>query len=486
MADVVVQDERAERRFDLLQVPVLGALLRVKRGRRLLQVLLLAMAVVMILDGFLGPRLAPRNLATLLSWVHFRGILVLVLLVAGNFFCMACPFTLSRDLARRLFRPALNWPKALRNKWLAVGLFVAVLFAYELFDLWGDPVWTASLILAYFLGAVVVDSVFKNASFCKYVCPIGQFNFVASTASPLEVRVHDSEVCRSCKTLDCIRGRRSTEDSSLVLQRGCELALFQPKKEGNLDCTFCLDCVHACPHDNVAITTRLPGSELWSDARRSGIGRLSRRSDLAVLALLFVFGGWINAFAMVHPAHALQGWMGGLLGIQSHGVTLGLLFAVALVLIPALLLCGAAGVTRGSAGTDEPLLAVVTRYAYAFIPLGVGIWLAHYAFHLLTGLWTVVPVTQQALRDLGLSWIGEPNWMLTGLPEEYVAPLEVGFLLLGWVVSLVVAYRIAEREQPGVSAGAFRPWAVLLTLLLIVSIWTMMQPMAMRGAMMGM
>jgi polyferredoxin len=32
-------------------------------------------------------------------------------------------------------------------------------------------------------------------------------------------------------------------------------------KVGNLDCTMCLDCVHACPHDNIALVTRIPGAE---------------------------------------------------------------------------------------------------------------------------------------------------------------------------------------------------------------------------------
>ena len=52
---------------------------------------------------------------------------------------------------------------------------------------------------------------------------------------------------------------------------------------GNLDCTFCLDCVHACPHDNVGILAAVPGRTLWSDPFRSGIGRFSRRPDLAAL-----------------------------------------------------------------------------------------------------------------------------------------------------------------------------------------------------------
>jgi hypothetical protein len=76
-----------------------------------------------------------------------------------------------------------------------------------------------------------------------------------------------------------------------VLQRGCELALFLPAKVGNLDCTFCLDCVQACPHDNVAISPRVPGLELVDPRRRSGIGRLARREDIAALVVVFVFGG---------------------------------------------------------------------------------------------------------------------------------------------------------------------------------------------------
>ena len=113
-----------------------------------------------------------------------------------------------------------------------------------------------------------IDGLFRGASFCKYVCPIGQFNFVQSLVSPLEVKVRDPDVCHSCRTKDCIRGRDGIP--------GCELDLFQPRKAGNLDCTFCLDCVHACPHDNIGILAVAPGRDLWHEPHRSGIGRLER------------------------------------------------------------------------------------------------------------------------------------------------------------------------------------------------------------------
>jgi hypothetical protein len=247
-----------------------------------------------------------------------------------------------------------------------------------------------------------------------------------------------------------------------------------------MDCTFCLDCVYACPHDNVALTTRLPASELWIDPRRSGIGRFSKRKDLAALALLFTFGALLNAFGMVSPVYAVQAWLAGLMGTTREAPVLGALFLLLLVLEPVLLLGLAAGLTRRGAGTREPLLPLVTRFAYALVPLGFGIWLAHYSFHLFTGLWTFVPVVQA-----GLPWLGAPDWGLGGLAAERVYPLELGFLGLGVLGSLLVAWRIAEREYPARAGWAFAPWAGLCLLLGSVAVWLLSQPMEMRGTFLG-
>ncbi len=469
--------------FDLLRLPVLGPLLKWRHSRTLLQIPLLLVSVVMILHGFFGPSLAPKNLATVLSWVHFRGALVLVLLCAGNFFCLACPFMLVRNMTRRFFRPRLNWPRRLRNKWTSVALFALILFAYELFDLWSSPWWTASLIVGYFLSVVIIDGLFKHAVFCKFVCPIGQFNFVASTVSPLEVAVRDHEVCSECKTKDCIRGRRAPGPELVILQRGCELALFQPAKVGNMDCTFCLDCVHACPHDNVGILSRLPASELLIDPQRSGVGFFSRRKDIAALTIVFCFGALMNAFGMVSPVYALESWLGHVLHVSHEAPVLGLIFAVFLVVEPAILLGVATWITRAWAGVRRTSAQLAVRYTYALVPLGFGMWLAHYGFHFFTGLYTIVPVTESALASLGLPIT--PDWMLTGLPQYVVQPLEFGFLLLGLAGSLMVAWRLAEEDAADHPMRAFAPWAVVALILWCASLWLMNQPMEMRATMMA-
>jgi ferredoxin len=439
----------------------------------------------MILHGLFGPSLAPKNLATTLSWVHFRGALVLVVLMAGNFFCLACPFMLARDVARRFFRPRRNWPRMLRNKWLSLGLFILILFIYELFDLWSSPWWTAWLIVAYFLAALLVDVVFKHASFCKYVCPIGQFNFVASTISPLEVKARDLEVCLECRTKDCIRGRRDAPGSLNVIQRGCELALFQPLKAGNMDCTFCLDCVHACPHDNVGIMSRLPAGELMTDPPRSGVGYFSRRKDLATLATVFTFGALLNAFGMVSPVYALQRWLAGVLHLQREAPVLGLIFVFFLVVEPVLLLGLAAWLSKKWGGAKEAIIPLSMRHSYGLVPLGFAVWLSHYAFHFLTGIFTFIPVLQSALASVGLPILGEPHWGLVGMPKSAVYPLEQGFLGLGLLGSLLVSYHLSEEGSARHSRRAFAPWALLCALLWVAAVWLMSQPMEMRGSFLG-
>jgi polyferredoxin len=478
-------DLKTKPRLDLLRLPLSGSLLRQRHARTLVQIPLFLISAAMILHGLFGPQLAPRNLATTLTWVHFRGALILVLLLAGNFFCLACPFMLVRNFARKFFRPTRNWPRQLRNKWLSIGLFVLMLFVYEWFDLWASPWWTAWLIITYFAGALLIDSIFKHATFCKFVCPIGQFNFVASTVSPLEVAVRDHDVCSRCMTKDCIRGVREPAAPLVVIQRGCELALFQPRKVGNIDCTFCLDCVQACPYDNVGIMSRLPATELVPDTMRSGLGFLSRRKDIAALTIVFVFGALLNAFAMVSPVYALEQWLARRLGVTTEAPVLATVFGLFLVVEPLILLGAAAWLTRVWDRSKRSVLALAVRYSYSLAPIGFGIWLAHYSFHFLTGLFTFIPVTQAAVAELGAAILGQPQWTLVGLPVNAVQVFELGFIVLGLLGSLLVSYLLAATDQMVQPVKAFIPWAALSLIIAGAALWVMSQPMEMRGIVLG-
>src|SRR4029453_6845953 len=135
--------------FNLLQVPLVGRFLKWRHARVTLQLPMALLAALLILDGLRGPRVAPMNLAGVLPWIHWRGLLIVFLLAAGNFFCLACPFTLPRSLARRWLPAGRDWPRWLRSKWLAVTLLVLFLWAYEALSLWGSRGWTGWLAFGY-------------------------------------------------------------------------------------------------------------------------------------------------------------------------------------------------------------------------------------------------------------------------------------------------------------------------------------------------
>ena len=77
------------------------------------------------------------------------------------------------------------------------------------------------------------------------------------------------------------------------------------------------------------------------------------------------------------------------------------------------------------------------------------------------------------------------HWIPSMVPSGWLYSLELGFLGLGWFGSLLVAYRLAEGDQPSQPWRIFVPWAVLLSVLFATAIWLMSQPMEMRGTFMA-
>ncbi len=478
---------RQRQTIDLIQTPVPGRFLRWKHARTALQIPMLALAALIVLDGLIGPSLAAKNIAGVLPWVHWRGLVVLGLLVVGNLFCMACPFMLPRKLGKKIFPASASWPSWLPGKWLAIGLLIIYFWSYEAFDLWSSPWWTAWVVIGYFGLAFTVDAFFKGAAFCKHVCPIGQFNFVNSLVSPFEIKIRNANACASCTTKDCISGRKAPESGNL-LQSGCELWLFQERKSGNMDCTFCLDCVHACPYDNVGMILRNPVNELDRDPRRSGVGRFGDRTDLALLALIMVAAAFLNAFGMVGPVFRFERWLATTLGINSEPVVLAIVFIAGLIVIPALLVTYAAYMSKLLARSDQPLAYLTRRYIYALVPLGFGMWIAHYGFHFFTGALTIIPVGQTFLADIGISGLGEPRWDLAELMSVQVIDwFELLILELGLIVTVYAAYRVSLNlfEDRGIAFRATIPWAILSIGLFAIGFWLMSQPMEMRGTIFG-
>jgi hypothetical protein len=263
------------------------------------------------------------------------------------------------------------------------------------------------------------------------------------------------------------------------------LDLFVPRKSGGLDCTLCLDCVQACPHDNVGLLAVTPGGELWRDRLRSGIGRLGRRPDMAALVLLLVFAAFINAAGMTAPVLELERRAATWFGISNRAMLVAGGYLAGLTVLPATLVLVAGVASRRLAGEADRPATLAVRYAYAFIPIGFAMWLAHYGFHLATSSGAAVPAAARFLADFGVLGpsAAEIACNFCSQPPDWLLRAEIISLDVGLLVSLYAADRIAAQRHGGFRRrlGAVGPWAVLMLVLFATGIWILFQPMEMRG-----
>ena len=509
------------RGFDLFRLPGVRRFVRWKYARLVFQLPLLLLALFVIVDGLTGRQVAPRNVATTAVWLHYRGLLVIGIALVGNAFCAACPLMLTRGLSRRLERllpRKLAWPKSLRNKWLVIALLAAFFLSYEIFDLWASPWLTAWLAIGYFAAALLVDVAFPAGTFCRYVCPLGNFNFTLATASPTQIVAVDHDVCRACEHKPCLHGRYTAElpmadapaafipTAEIVNPNGegyfpgCETDLFVPTVTSNMDCTLCFNCVRACPYDNVALSVRTPGRELTK-------APWARRGRLAVMmmGLLLTYWGVMNAFAMVPAFYDLAEWLSFAIGTRNEAVLLGLLYlgvtvaglgltVVATSLADALGHAAGRSARGGSAGggarrRQRPvgwsgISVALQRWGYVVVALGFGFWAAHYTFHFLTGALAIVPVFEHFFEYRGFPV--DANWRLAQLvPSRYLFGIQAIISAAAAAIAIYATVRIAVRDFG--RQGVLAMWPMLLFVLgfTLLQLVILAQPMEMRGTVLG-
>ena len=414
-------------------------------------------AVLVIADGFLGHPMGAMNLAGVLPWTYVRAFGVIALLVLGNIFCLSCPFMLPRELGHRLGLARFKWPRWLRSKWIAIALMILFFWSYEAFAIWDHPQRTAWLLIAYFAAAFVVDTFFRGANFCKYVCPLGQFNFAGSLLSPFTLQARSQATCERCTTHDCIAGN--------VQQRGCELQLYMPQKAGNMDCTLCMDCVKACPHDNIGLFAVPPVRDLLRDPVRSSMGRFSSRIDIAALVLVVVLAAYANAWLMVAPV--------------GKYIALLVLFAVVAAVVLGL------AVKRIHPKKRE----IFCRFSQALLPLGLAMWAAHLLFHLFTGWATLGPALHQAGADFGWHLLAPAQWGMEQplLAADTTLSLQLLVLDAGLLLTLYLGWRLAQQwaASAGRAVLLLLPWATTVAVAYAAGVWILLQPMQMRGMIMN-
>jgi len=348
----------------------------------------------------------------------------------------------------RLFTLGRRWPRRLRNIWLQNATFLGVaLFSAILLT---RPKATGVVLLGFVLLAIALSLVYERRTFCRYVCPVGGFIGLYSTAAPLELRVRDPEVCRGHTEKACYLGNEQGY--------GCPWLVFPATLDRNTYCGLCTECLKTCTLDNIALNLRPPGTDLLAPAR----GRLDE-----------AYKGFIMlATALLYSALFLGpwGWLKDSANLTSVGGYLafvGAFLAINLLVLPGLFF-GCAWLARRLGGLAVPVRQVFTRYAYTLVPMGLLAWIAFsLAFVFANGSYVIAVASDPFGWGWNLFGTRDVAWqpMLVGV----VPFLQTALLLGGLVAAIGLAYRLG-RQQGADHAGALRAALPISTFLTAVTL----------------
>jgi len=237
-------------RNDIYGMPILGFLFKNQTFLMVLKIAVLALFIYGVYMGFTDP--GPQNIfTTYLFWGLFWSLFIVVTLSTfGRIFCGICPHGFLGKYITK-FGLKKEMPNFLKNRFIGIMILVVGWWGvyYLAPEFWKVPLATAWLFASLTLIAFVMYYLYKDMSYCKYICPIGTLTKVYAKVSFVELGTY-KEDCNSCKTLDC----------AVACPYNLKPFAFDNKNSMD-DCTLCMDCSSAC--DSVAFRFTKPSRTLF-------------------------------------------------------------------------------------------------------------------------------------------------------------------------------------------------------------------------------
>jgi YHS domain-containing protein len=472
------QASLARNRIDLLSSRLVRFLATSRVVRFAAQSVVVGLFFLVIAAGLFGNQNPALNIAPILTWTVWWGGLVILIMFAGKAWCWICPWDAVAGWMEKLrfwkksdegLSLNLKWPRPLRNIVLATVLFVGLTWIELGFGVTMKPAITAYLAIAMLLMAIVSAFLFEKKGFCRYACLVGRVSGLYAMFSGVEVRSKDQSVCRSCRGKECVKGSRTAY--------GCPTFLFPGYLTSNTYCIQCMECIQACPENNLAINLRPWGADL--------IGQHRPRTDEAYLALLMLSITGFHGLTMTPNWGRLTEWLSSSLSLGNLlAFSLGMTLLMAAPILIYAMLVRLSYVLGAGANSGHPLTFhdYFVRYAYALLPIALFYHLAHNMEHLLMEGPKVVALLSD---PFGWNWnvLGTAHWTIPPLVSlDVLWIVQVTLVLVGHVYSLWIAHH-TSRQLFADRVSARRSQAPMLVAMIafsIFSLWLLKQPMEMR------
>jgi NAD-dependent dihydropyrimidine dehydrogenase PreA subunit len=424
-------------RVNLYRIHWLRAMLENRWPQFLARTITLIGFVFTIATALFGSPVGSHNFAIIMVWIAWWTTLKLGFIpFGGRSWCSVCPVPLSGDwlqqggiLEKGKHKNGLNlrWPRSLRGSWLQSGGFLLIgLFSAVTLT---DPQVTGWVLLALFVLASGMSLVFEHRAFCNYICPTGGFSGMYAKAAPVEVSVLDKEICANHEDKSCYKA--------------CPWGLYPLALKDSSACGLCMECLRACPKDNLALNLRPYGSDL-------GGHQSSSRLDEAFLALTMLGSALAFSAVFVGP----WGWLKSSafeIGSQSWMVYAAGFLVLNMLVLPALFtLCVWAW--KKINRNILPLKRLIANQAQGLLPLGLMAWIAFTISFALPKLNLILSV----LNDpFGRGWhiLNATNTSRSLDVSGFSPLLQVALLMIGVFWSASVTHKLSNSDAKHNSAA---------------------------------
>ncbi len=465
---------------DLMEIGWFKRLMKWRGLQFTLQFICLAAFGVIVYAGLFGTPVGGENVSSTFTWLIWWTLIPVTMLLAARGWCLVCPWIAPGEWLQRLafwqkgkrtLSLNLKMPKFLRNFGIMLVFFLILHWADSSFHLALRPETTVYLALGMFTIAIVVSLIFEKRTFCRYFCPIGAIIAPYSLAAPIELRNRDPEVCRQCKTRDCIKGNEKGY--------ACPQMIFPYAIDRNTHCLLCTECIKTCPHDNISINIRRP----FQDIFKEGLGFL-RTPDitlsLSVIAIVLLGVIPFHNLEMTTAYTIIEGTVADGLGFSQMIVRTAAFLMIGAIFVA--IFWGVSSLSRKiTANSQYGTKHIFIWFALAFIPLAISLHLAHNYFHLLEEGAVIIPTLSD---PFGFGWnlFGTAGAQVTIIPSGLISTLQFLTIGFGVLASGYALYRLSLNMFK-VRTQAFRtmvPMVMLLAGLATFYVWVLTIPMAMR------
>ena len=401
---------------------------RVLPALRILSLLLLALCIA---TGWFGTRDPYRNFSMTAFWIWFVLGFAYLTIVIGDLYAQLNPWRTLADGCSRLVRDFARGRTAYPERlayWPALALYY-LFICFELFG-HGHPSTLASALFAYTLMNLAGVWLLGAPSWFRYCEFFSVFFRLIALAAPID---H----CRAAAA----GGRGS-------LQQRAPFSGLSRERAGDLsEVTFLLFMLSSTAFDGLRATQTWVNA-FWNSAwLRDWLGR-------PPLSATLLLRPWYDALEKLTLALSPFLYLGAYLA--------------------------ALAMARAATRSQRPLRELALDFAYTLLPIALVYNFTHYYTLLLS----------QGPKIVGL--LSDPfgwSWNLFGTAQRYGAPFlpdpgwvwhtQVVLIVLGHVLSVVLAHRVALRVFPNRRAAVLSqlPMLGLMVLFTVVGLWILAQPL---------